>query len=80
MYRLHIVEPYSSCGHPIVLYAASRTPSSFVLTFRLMKPSDLFALGVILFMRVLKLKLVERSIPRYLTGEAVSSLIMHSVG
>ena len=66
------MEPYSSCGRTIVLYAASRTPLSFVLIFRLMKSSDLFALGVILFMRVLKLKLVERSTPRYLAGEEVS--------
>ena len=47
---LHVVEAYSSCGRTIVLYAASRTPLCFVLTLRLMKPSDLFALGVILFM------------------------------
>ena len=40
---------YSSCGGTIILYAASRTPSCFILALRLMKPRDLLALDVILF-------------------------------
>ena len=70
------MEAYSSCGRTIVSYAASRIPLCLVLILRLMKPNDLFAFDVILFICVLKLKLVDRSTPRYLAEETVSRVLL----
>ena len=43
---------------------------------RLMKPSDLFAFGVILLMWVLKLMLVDKSTPRYLAADTLSRVLL----
>ena len=47
----------------MVLYAASRTPVCLVLMFLLIKPSDLLAFELILFICVLKFKLVDKTTP-----------------
>ena len=66
------MEAYSSYGHTIVLYLASRTPLCLILSFCLMKHRDLFALDMILLICILKFKLVGRSTPRYLAEETLS--------
>ena len=44
------MDAYSSCGRTIILYATSRSPLDYDLTFLLTNPSDLLAFEVILFM------------------------------
>ena len=66
------VEAYSSCGRTIVLYAVSRTPVCLVFDVSLIKPSDLLAFELILFICVLKFKLMDKSTPRYLAEDTLS--------
>ena len=56
----------------MVLYAASRTPVCLVLMFILIKPSDLLAFELILFICVLNFKLVDKSTPRYIAEDTLS--------
>ena len=62
------------CGRIMVLYAASRTPVCLVLIvlFLLINLSDLLAFELILFIYVLKIKLVDKSTPRYLAEDILS--------
>ena len=55
------LETYSTCGRTLVLYAASRIPVYLVLMFLLIKTGGLLAFELILFICVLKFKLVDKS-------------------
>ena len=66
------MEAYSSCGHTMVLYAASRRPVCLVLMFILIKPNDLLAFELIPFICVLKFKLMNKSTPRYIAEDTLS--------
>ena len=72
VHGLHTVEPYSSWGRTIVLYAVSQTPGCLHLIFRLMNPRDFLVLDVILLIWVLNFRLAEMSTPRYLAEETNS--------
>ena len=61
-YGLHTVEVYSICGRTMVLYSVSEYTCMFSL-FISIKPSDLLAFELILFIYVLKFKLVDKSKP-----------------
>ena len=58
----------------MVLYAASQTPVCLVLIFILIKPRDLLAFELILFICVLKFKLMDKLTSRYLAAGTFKSL------
>ena len=79
----HNGEAYSSCDLTIALYAFSLSEVFFVSRFLLRKPSDLFALLVILLTWVFQDKSFAISTPRYLalaTASRVSPCSVYVVG
>ena len=62
---------YSSCGRTRVVYAASLTSSILILMYLFRKPRILWTVPVILSMCKPQDRLLEMSIPRYITQVTV---------